>query len=154
MSDNSLFWVVWLGLKIGQTTKFIKLKKWDHFSNQLIEPILKMPKFFRKVHFLKKIALENLHGFAGRQIFFAQKVAFNVCMVGYKFTKNCSIRLKNSFLAFKGHFLPYPELPFNAQKTKKEPWGMTFQKRCVTLVNLTYINAFSSIENFLIFAYF
>ena len=34
-----------------------------------------MPKFLKKVHFLKKIASENQHGFTGRQIFFLQKVA-------------------------------------------------------------------------------
>ena len=56
-----------------------------------------MPKFLKKVHFLKKFALEILHGFTGRQIFFAQKVAFNVCMIRYKFKKNRSIRFHFNF---------------------------------------------------------
>jgi len=46
---------------------------------------------------LKKFALEFLHEFTGRQIFFAQKVAFNVCMIGYKFKKNCTIRFRFNF---------------------------------------------------------
>ena len=33
-----------------------------------------MQKFLKKVHFLKKVALENLHGFTGRQIFLVQKL--------------------------------------------------------------------------------
>ena len=56
-----------------------------------------MPKFLKKVHFLKKFALEILHGFTGHQIFFAQKVAFNVCMIRYKFKKNRSIRFQMNF---------------------------------------------------------
>ena len=56
-----------------------------------------MPKFLKKVHFLKIFALKNLHGFTGRQIFFAQKVAFNVYMIQYKFKKNRSIRFQKNF---------------------------------------------------------
>ena len=46
-----------------------------------------MQKFLKKVHFLKKFASENLHGFTGHQIFFVQKVAFDECMIEYKFKK-------------------------------------------------------------------
>ena len=53
-----------------------------------------MQKFLKKVHFLKKFALENLHGFTGRQIFFAQKVAFDVYVIAPEFKKNRSIRFK------------------------------------------------------------
>ena len=113
-----------------------------------------MQKNLKKVHFLKKIWLENVDRVTKPLKFFVQKISFDMCVIIPEFKKNCSIRFKNSSLAFEGQYLLYPELPFNAQKTKKNPWGMTFQKRCVTLVNLTYINAFSSIENFLIFTYF
>ena len=113
-----------------------------------------MQKNFEKVHFLNKFCPENTVGVTQPLNFFVQKSSLDVCVIMLEFQKNCSIRFKNSFLAFEGHFLLWPETAFNAHKTKNEPWGMTFQKRCVTLVNLTYINAFSSIENFLIFAYF
>ena len=53
-----------------------------------------MQKFLKKVHFLKIFALENLHGFTGRQIFFAQKVAFIVYVIAPEFKKNRSIRFK------------------------------------------------------------
>ena len=113
-----------------------------------------MQKNLKKVHFLKKFWRENLEEVTQPLKFFVQKISFDMCVIIPKFKKNCSIRFKNSFLAFEAHFLLWPETAFNAQDTKNEPWGMTFQMRCVTLVNLTYINAFSSIENFLIFAYF
>ena len=56
-----------------------------------------MAKFLKKMHFLKKNALENLHGFTGRLIFFAPKVAFNQCMIRFKFKKNWSIRFQINF---------------------------------------------------------
>ena len=54
-----------------------------------------MQKFLKKVYFLKKFASENLHGFTGRQKFFAQKVAFDVYVIAPEFKKNRSIRFKN-----------------------------------------------------------
>ena len=44
-----------------------------------------MQKFLKKVHFLKIFASENLHGFIARQIFFAQKVAFDVYVIAPEF---------------------------------------------------------------------
>ena len=54
-----------------------------------------MQKILKKVYFLKKFASENLHGFTGRQKFFAQKVAFDVYVIAPEFKKNRSIRFKN-----------------------------------------------------------
>ena len=113
-----------------------------------------MQKNLEKVHFLKKYWLENVGRVTKPLKFFVQKISFDMCVIIPEFKKNRSVCFKNSFLAFDGHFLLWPETAFNAHNTKNEPWGMTFQMRCVTLVNLTYINAFSSIENFLIFTYF
>ena len=73
-----------------------------------------MQKFLKKVHFLKKFASENLHGFTGHQIFFVQKVAFDECMIEYKFKKNCSIRFKNwkSYSSKLSQLLPFiPHVP-------------------------------------------
>ena len=73
-----------------------------------------MLKFLKKLHFLKKIASENQHGFTGRQIFFVQKVAFDECMIEYKFKKNCSIRFKNwkSYTSKLSQLLPFiPHVP-------------------------------------------
>ena len=53
-----------------------------------------MQKFLKKVHFLKIFASENWYVFTGRQIFFAQKVAFDVYVIAPEFEKNHSIRFK------------------------------------------------------------
>ena len=95
-------WVFGLQCQKGQISKFFKIRKQDHFSNQLIELIPKMPKFLKKVHFLKKFASENQHGFTSRQIFLVQKVAIDPYMIEYKFQKNCSIRFRIENLVF-GH---------------------------------------------------
>ena len=113
-----------------------------------------MQKNLKKVHFLIKYWLENVERVTKPLKFFVQKISFDMCVIIPDFKKNRSICFKNSFLAFEGQILLYPELPFNALKTKNGLWGMTFQKRCVTLVTVTYLDTFSSIENFLIFTYF
>ena len=48
-----------------------------------------MPKFLKKVNFLKKNASENLYGFINCQIFFALKAAFIEYMIRCEFEKNC-----------------------------------------------------------------
>ena len=113
-----------------------------------------MQKNLEKVHFLKKYWLENVERVTKPLKFFVQKISFDMCIIIPDFKKNRSIRFKNSSLAFEGHFLQSTQEHFNALKTKNGLWGMTFQKRCITLVTVAYFNVFSSIENFLIFTYF
>ena len=113
-----------------------------------------MQKNLKNVHFLKKLWLENNERVTKPLKFFVQKISFDVYVIVPDFKKNCSIRFKNSFLAFEGHFLQCTQEHFNALKTKNELWGMTFQKRCITLVTVAYFNVFSAIEIFLIFTHF
>ena len=113
-----------------------------------------MQKNLKKVHFLQKYWLENIERVTKPLKFFVQRISFDMCVIIPDFKKNRSIRFKNSFLAFEGHFLQSTQEYFDALKTKIGLWGKTFQKRCVTLVTVAYFNAFFAIENFLIFTYF
>ena len=67
--------------------------------------IPKMQKNLKKVHFLKKFWLENVDRVTKPLKFFVQKISFDMCVIIPEFKKNRSIRFKNSFLAFEGHFL-------------------------------------------------
>jgi len=73
----------------------------------------------KKVHFIEKFWLENVERITKPVKFFVQKISFDVLVIIHEFKKNCSIRFKNSFLAFDGHSLQYPEIPFNAQGTER-----------------------------------
>ena len=71
-----------------------------------------MQKNLKKVHFLKKFWLENVDRVTKPLEFFVQKISFDMCVFIPDFEKNCSICLKNSFLAFEGHFLKSTQEPF------------------------------------------
>ena len=64
-----------------------------------------MQKNFKKLYFLKKFSLENPLRVTQPLKFFDQKSWLDVNIIGLEFQKNRSIRFKNSFLAFEGHFL-------------------------------------------------
>ena len=78
-----------------------------------------MQKKLKKVHFLKKFWLENVERVTKPLKFFVQKISCDMCVNTPEFKENCSIRFKNSFLTFEGHFLIYPELPSNAWGTER-----------------------------------
>ena len=80
-----------------------------------------MQKNLKKVHFLKKYWLENVERVTKPLKFFVQKISFDMCVIIPEFKKNRSIRFKNSFFAFEGHYLLWPETAFNARDTKSGP---------------------------------
>ena len=78
-----------LKMKVGQIWKI------RPFFQSARQADSKNAKIFEKSSFFEKICLRKPAWFTGRQIFFVPKVAFDECMIKYKFKKNRSIRFKN-----------------------------------------------------------